>query len=51
LKAILIVLLVVGFLGGALLTLLRSRNAGMPDKEVLKRAAERERSLSKSDQD
>ena len=43
LKAILIIVLVVGVLVGGLLTLRRSGRAGMPSDEVLKRAAKRAR--------
>jgi Protein of unknown function (DUF2897) len=40
-KAILIVLLVVGAILGGLLTLRSSGRAGMPDADVLKRASKR----------
>jgi Protein of unknown function (DUF2897) len=40
-KAILIVLLVVGVILGGLLTLRSSGRAGMPDADVLKRASKR----------
>jgi hypothetical protein len=40
-KAILIVLLVVGAIVGGLLTLRSSGRAGMPDADVLKRASKR----------
>ena len=43
LKAILIIVLVVGVLVGGLLTLRRSGRAGMPSDEVLKRASKRAR--------
>ena len=45
LKAILIIVLVVGVLVGGLLTLRRSGRAGMPSDEVLKRAAKRAREM------
>ena len=43
LKAIIIIVLVVGVLVGGLLTLRRTGRSGMPDDAVLQRAAERAR--------
>ncbi len=43
LKAIIIIVLVVGVLVGGLLTLRNSGRAGMPSEEVLQRAAKRAR--------
>jgi len=43
LKAVLIIVLVVGALVGGLMTLRRSGRAGMPSDEVLKRASKRAR--------
>jgi hypothetical protein len=43
LKAIIIIVLVVGALVGGLLTLRRTGRAGMPNDEVLQRAAQRAR--------
>ena len=43
LKAIIIIVLVVGALVGGLLTLRRTGRAGMPDDAVLQRAAKRAR--------
>jgi hypothetical protein len=43
LKAIIIIILVVGALVGGLLTLRNSGRAGLPDDAVLKRAAKRAR--------
>jgi FtsZ-interacting cell division protein ZipA len=43
LKAIIIIVLVVGVLVGGLLTLRRTGRAGMPDDAVLQRAAKRAR--------
>jgi hypothetical protein len=50
-KAILIVVLVIGGLVGLLLTLRFSRRAGMPSPEVLARAKERERERAADDSD
>jgi len=50
-KALLIIVLVVGGLVGLLLTLRSSRNTGMPDAEVLKRAQERARDQAAADKD
>ena len=50
-KAILIVVLVIGGLIGLLLTLRTSRNAGKPSPEVLARAKERERERAADDSD
>ena len=43
LKAIIIIVLVVGVIVGGLLTLRSSGRAGLPDDEVLRRAAQRAR--------
>jgi hypothetical protein len=43
LKALLIIAVVVGVLIGGLMTLRRSARTGMPDEQVLKRAADRAR--------
>ncbi len=48
-KAILIVVLVIGGLAGLLLTLRISRRTGMPGPEVLARAKERERKRAADD--
>jgi hypothetical protein len=49
LKAIIIIGLVIAVLVGGLLTLRRSGRAGMPDDEVLKRAAKRAREQAAAD--
>jgi hypothetical protein len=51
LKAIIIIVLVVGALVGGLLTLRSSGRAGMPNDEVLKRATKHARELDASDED
>jgi hypothetical protein len=51
LKAIIIIVLVAAVLIGGLLTLRNSGRAGMPDDEVLKRAAKRARELKDDDKD
>ncbi len=48
-KGVLIVLLVVAGLIGGLLTLRSTRNAGMPGKEVMDRARQRERDQAAKD--
>jgi len=48
-KALVIILLVVGALIGGLLTLRSTRNAGMPDKDVMDRA--KQRALSQAAKD
>jgi hypothetical protein len=48
-RALIVILLVVGALVGGILTLLSTRNAGMPDKNVLERARKRERAQSDKD--
>jgi hypothetical protein len=48
-KALIVILLVVGALVGGILTLRSTRNAGMPDKDVLDRAKRRERAQSDKD--
>jgi Protein of unknown function (DUF2897) len=50
LKAILITIVVVGVLIGGLLTLRSSARTGMPDEEVLKRAAGRAREQEAKDE-
>lgn len=50
-KAIVIIVLVVGALVGGLLTLRSSGRTGMPDDEVLQRAAKRARELAAADKD
>jgi hypothetical protein len=50
-KAIIIIVLVVGALVGGLLTLRNSGRTGMPDDEVLQRAAKRARELAAADKD
>jgi len=49
LKGILILGLVIALIVGGLLTLRRSGQTGMPDEEVLKRAAKRAREQSAKD--
>jgi Protein of unknown function (DUF2897) len=49
LKSILIIGLVIAFVVGGLLTLRRSGRAGMPNEEVLKRAAKRAREQAAAD--
>jgi hypothetical protein len=49
LKAILIIGLVIAVLVGGLLTLRRTGQAGMPDDEVIKRAAKRAREQAAKD--
>ena len=51
LKAIIIIVLVVGVLVGGLLTLRSSGRAGMPSDEVLKRATKHARELDGADKD
>jgi hypothetical protein len=51
LKAIIIIVLVVGALVGGLLTLRSSGRAGMPNDEVLKRATKHARELDAADKD
>jgi len=48
-KALVIILLVVGALIGGLLTLRSTRSAGMPGPEVLGRAKQRERTQTARD--
>jgi hypothetical protein len=48
-KAIVIIVLVVGVLIGGLLTLRSSRSAGMPSQDVLDRAKERAREQASKD--
>jgi len=50
-KAVAIIALVAVVLIGGLLTLRNSGRAGMPDEEVLKRAAKRARELEDDDKD
>jgi len=51
LKAIIIIALVVGALVGGLLTLRNSGRTGMPDDEVLQRAAKRAREQAAAEKD
>jgi hypothetical protein len=51
LKAIVIIVLVVGVLVGGLLTLRRSGRVGLPDEAVLRRASERAREQAAADDD
>ena len=51
LKAIIIILLVVGAIVGGLLTLRNSGRAGMPSEDVLKRASKRAKQLDAADED
>jgi hypothetical protein len=51
LKAIIIIVVVVGAIVGGLLTLRNSGRTGMPDKEVLKRATKHARELDAADED
>ncbi len=51
LKAIVIIVIVLGALIGDLLTLRRSGQVGMPDAEVLKRASKRARDLAAAEKD
>ncbi len=51
LKAIIIIVIVLGALIGGLLTLRRSGQVGMPDAEVLKRASKRARDLAAAEKD
>jgi FtsZ-interacting cell division protein ZipA len=48
-KAIVIIIIVVAALIGGLLTLRSTRSAGMPDRDVLNRAKEREREQAAKD--
>jgi len=48
-KALLIIVLVVAALIGGLLTLRSSRNAGVPSKDVIERARQRERAQAAKD--
>ncbi len=50
LKTLLIIVLVVAVIGGGLLTLRSSRQAGMPGDEVLKRAAKRAKEQAAKDE-
>jgi hypothetical protein len=50
-KGLLIILLVVGVLVGGLLVLRSSRGTGMPDKDVLERAARRAREQAEREKD
>ena len=51
LKAILIIVLVIGALIGGLLTLRSSSRTGMPDADVLKRASKRARDLDAAEKE
>jgi Protein of unknown function (DUF2897) len=50
-KAFIIIIIVVAFIGGLLLTLRSSRNAGTPSREVLERAQERARAQAAEEKD
>ncbi|MDP9012071.1 MAG: DUF2897 family protein [Pseudomonadota bacterium] len=50
-KAIIIIIIVVGALIGGLLTLRSTRSAGMPGKDVLDRAKQRAREQSAKDEE
>jgi hypothetical protein len=50
-KALLIIVLVVAALLGGLLTLRSTRSTGMPDKDVIDRARERERAEKAKDEE
>jgi len=50
-KAIIIVVLVIAVIGGGLLALRSTGQAGMPSDEVLKRAAKRARERPDDDED
>jgi uncharacterized membrane protein affecting hemolysin expression len=50
-KGILIIVLVVAFIVGLLLTLRSSRNVGMPSAEVLDRAQKRAREQTEAEKD
>jgi hypothetical protein len=49
-KAVIIILLVVGALIGGLLTLRSTRSAGMPNKDVMDRAKQRAREQAAKDE-
>jgi hypothetical protein len=49
-KAIIIIVVVVAVLLGGMFVLRSSRNTGMPDKDVLKRAADRARQQAAKDE-
>jgi len=49
-KAIIIIIVVIAFLVGGLLTLRSSRRTGMPSDDVLKRAADRAREQAAKDE-
>jgi hypothetical protein len=51
LKAVIIIVIVVGALVGGLLTLRSSARTGMPSEDVLKRAKEREQQLRQAEKD
>jgi hypothetical protein len=50
-KALIIIVIVVAVIGGLLLTLRSSRNAGTPSREVLERAQERARAQAAEEKD
>ena len=50
-KLIIVLLIVVAVIGGLLLTLRTSRNSGMPNEDVIKRAQERTRAQDQADED
>jgi hypothetical protein len=50
-KFFIILIIVVAFIGGLLLTLRTSRNSGMPGEDVIKRARERNRAQDSADEE
>jgi hypothetical protein len=48
-RTAIVIVLVVALVAGGLLALRRTRNAGMPDKDVLERAKARERTISEDE--
>jgi hypothetical protein len=50
-KVIIVLVIVVAFIAGLLLTLRASRNSGMPGEDVIKRAQERTRAEDSADED
>ncbi len=49
-RAVIVILIVAAVLIGGMLALRSSRNTGMPDKDVLKRSAERARQQAAKDE-
>lgn len=50
-KAVIIIVVVLGVILGGLLTLRSTRNAGMPNQDVLDRAKQRSRDQAAKDED